>query len=108
MKTWLTEAMRPRSASGDSTRRMTSRMTIETPSTRPAAKSAIIETQKLVERPNTIMATPKSATHTSRMRPAFLRGCQRPAASMAMSAPAEGMVRSAPRPMGPTPRMSVA
>ena len=59
MNTWLTDAMRPRIASGDSTRRMTLRTTTLTPSTRPATNSAPRERRKLVERPNAIMDTPK-------------------------------------------------
>ena len=108
MKTWFTEAMRPRMASGDSTRTMTMRMTTLTPSARPATKSAAIESTKLVDRPKTSMETPKMATQTRKMGPARRLGGMRAVASMASRAPTEGAVRSRPRPMGPTPRMSLA
>ena len=63
MKTKFTDATRPRRASGDSTRRMTLRITTLTPSASPLTNSAASDSTKDVESPKTSIETPNSPTH---------------------------------------------
>ena len=108
MNTQLTDATRPRIASGERTRRIVARMTMLMPSVTPLMNRAASEITKLVDSPNTSMLTPKPATQMRNVRPACRLGGQRVATSMTRSAPSDGAVRSTPRPAAPTWRTSVA
>src|SRR5947209_6561316 len=74
INTEFTAETRPRMASGVSTCTKVWRTTTEMLSNTPVKISAASESQKLRERPNTIVAAPKPATHQSRLRPAFFIG----------------------------------
>ena len=108
MKTQLTDATRPRIRSGDRTRRTVLRMIMLRPSVTPLMNSANIDSTKVVDKPKTIMLTPKPATQIIRVRPACRLGGRRVAISITPRAPSEGAVRIRPSPTGPTWRMSEA
>ena len=108
MKIALTALTRPRISSGVSSCTSVWRTTTLTMSTAPLMNSATIDSQNQCERPNTMVVTPKMATHENRMVPARLRMVQRASTSDISNAPMAGAPRSRPRPSGPTCRMSRA
>ena len=63
----------------------------------PVRKSMIQESQKLLERPNTIVARPKAVTDRNRARPAFFIGGRWVSIRAIAIAPAAGAARSQPR-----------
>ena len=74
----------------------------------PSIASARIDSQGMVETPNTTVKTPNSATKTNMMMPAWSR-IGWPASQIATTiAPMPGAARSRPRPHGPSSRMSRA
>ena len=81
-------------------------MTTETLSAAPRQNGAAGESGKLVESPNTTVATPNAATATSSVRPARRMGGRR--ARPIMMAPSDGIARIHPNPVAPTPSTSVA
>ena len=74
----------------------------------PRMNSAASDSQKLVERPNTIVKMPKIATQANILIPVFVASGRRPSEIATNAAPTAGALRSTPSPMGPTCRMSRA
>ena len=108
MNTALTAATRPRIASGVRSWRTVERTTTEMLSAAPRQKSAASESGKLVERPKTMVATPKAATATRSVRPACRIGGSSASERPITMAPSEGIARIHPKPAAPTPSTSVA
>ncbi len=107
-KTMFTALTRPRMGSGVASCTSADRTYTLIMSDAPTATSAASESAKLVERPKTIVASPKMATQTSILAPARLSIGRRARATPVTAAPTAGALRSAPSATGPRCRMSRA
>ncbi|MNS81360.1 hypothetical protein D3C72_1150710 [compost metagenome] len=108
MKIELTALTRPRMASGVSSCTSVWRITTLTMSAPPDTASAMSETRKLFDSPNTTMHSPNAPTASSSVRPTLRSTGRRVSAIDITSAPTAGALRSRPRPQGPVCRMSLA
>ena len=108
MNTELTALTRPRISSGVASCTSDWRITTLTMSAAPDKASTASDSAKLVDRPNSTIVAPYSATDPSSQTP--LRRCtgQRVSSSDITNAPAAGAARSNPKPQGPVCRMSRA
>ena len=74
----------------------------------PSTNSAASDKGKKVERPNTMVATPKIATAANIFGADMVLDLARVSQAAVTNAPAAGALRRKPSPMGPTCRMSRA
>src|SRR5580700_11191858 len=74
----------------------------------PSTNNAAIDRVNFVDKPNTIVAIPKIATHANIASPACRCRTILPSINPSIAAPSAGALRSTPSPNGPTCRMSRA
>ena len=107
-KMLLTAETRPRMESGVRTWTRVWRTRTETLSKTPVRKSMVIESQKYLERPKTMVAMPNPATAQRSDRPARFMGEMGHEDGAQRMRPRAGEARSQPNPRAPTFRMFCA
>ncbi len=108
MNSMDTALTRPRMVSGvDSWIRLPRTFTL-TMSEAPSTNSASSDSGNQVDRPNTMVATPKIATAANILPPTRVLSGRWVRKKAIEKAPTAGALRRKPRPMGPTCRMSRA
>src|SRR5215475_8139713 len=105
IKILFTDETRPRISSGVTSCTIEPRIITLTLSNTPTKNNSASDNQKIFDKPNKIVATPKPETHQRRARPACFIGGRCATTIAIAKAPMAGAARIQPRPTGPQCRI---